>query len=139
MFGWRDHVLKVDLTRGVISREELDPAVARDFLGGRGLGAAYLLKHLRAGTDPLGPDNPLIMAVGPLTGTSAPTGGRYMVMTHSPLTGAITCSNSGGHFPTALKRAGWEMVVIEGASPEPVYLWIDGPKVELRSAKHLWG
>jgi aldehyde:ferredoxin oxidoreductase len=81
----------------------------------------------------------LIMAAGPLTGTAAPTGARYMVTCKSPLTGAITCSNSGGKFPTELKKAGIDMIVFAGRSPSPVYLWIDRGRAELRPAGHLWG
>ena len=79
------------------------------------------------------------MAAGPLTGTRAPTGARYMITTKSPLTGAITCSNSGGHFPAALMKAGIQAVIFEGRASEPVYLWIDEGAAELRSARHLWG
>jgi aldehyde:ferredoxin oxidoreductase len=79
------------------------------------------------------------MATGPLTGTGAPTGARYMVMTKSPLTGAITCSNSGGMFPTELKRAGFDAIIISGRAESPVYLWIDQGKAEIRKADHLWG
>jgi len=81
----------------------------------------------------------LIMATGPLTGTSAPTAARYMVMSKGPLTGAITCSNSGGQFPKELKRSGYDAVLITGRSAQPVYLWINKGKAELKPAAHLWG
>jgi aldehyde:ferredoxin oxidoreductase len=84
-------------------------------------------------------ENLLIMATGPLTGTGAPTGARYMVMTKSPLTGAITCSNSGGLFPTEFKRTGYDAVVFSGRSETPVYLYLDTDTAELRAAGHLWG
>jgi aldehyde:ferredoxin oxidoreductase len=87
----------------------------------------------------LSPQNMLVMATGPLTGTGAPTGARSMVMTRSPLTGAITCSNSGAMFPTELKRTGFDAVVISGRSETPVYLWITQGKAEIRDADHLWG
>ncbi len=79
------------------------------------------------------------MATGPLTGTGAPTGARYMIMTKSPLTGAITCSNAGGRFPTELKRAGFDGLIFAGQAKRPVYLWIDNGQAELRDAAHLWG
>jgi aldehyde:ferredoxin oxidoreductase len=139
LFGWRGKVLRVDLTTGDIKAEALDPAVARNYIGGRGLGIHTMLAEMDPGCDPLGAENLLIMATGPLTGTSAPTGARYMVMTKSPLTGAVTCSNSGGKFPATLKKAGIDMIVFAGRSPEPVYLWIDRGKAELRPADHLWG
>lgn len=139
MFGWMGKVLRVDLTRGEIREEALDASVARDFIGGRGLGVYYLLKELNPDCEPLSPENLMVMTTAPLTGTGAPTGARYMITTKSPLTGAITCSNSGGFFPTALKRAGYDALLFSGRSPEPVYLWIDEGRPELRSASHIWG
>ena len=133
MYGWRGKVLRVDLGSGKAREEPLDPQVARDYVGGRGLGMYYLLREVDALCDPLGDENPLIMAVSPLTGTRAPTGARYMVVTKSPLTGAVTCSNSGGHFPAEMKRAGLDMIIIEGKAREPVYLWIDGGRGGARS------
>ncbi len=139
MYGWRGKVLWVDLTRGELKEENLDPEVAKNYIGGRGLGIYYLLREMKPGCDPLSAENLLVMATGPLTGTGAQTGARYMVMTKSPLTGAITCSNSGGKFPTTLKRAGFDAVLFTGRSPDPVYLWISNGKAELRKATHLWG
>jgi aldehyde:ferredoxin oxidoreductase len=139
MPGWCGRVLWVDLTRGRVEERPLDPNVARDYIGGRGLGIKHLLDEVDPAVDPMGPDNDLVMATGPLTGTSAPTAARYMVMTKSPLTGAVTCSNSGGHFPASIKKAGWDSIVFKGKAAEPVYLWVNGGKAELRSAGHLWG
>lgn len=139
MHGWSGKVLWVDLSRGRVDERPLDPKTARDYIGGRGLGIRHLLDEVDPKVDPMGPANDLVMAAGPLTGTSAPTAARYMVMTKSPLTGAITCSNSGGLFPAALKKAGWDAIIFKGKSSAPVYLWVDGGKVELRSAGHLWG
>ena len=81
----------------------------------------------------------MIMSTGPLTGTMASTGGRYTVVTKSPLTGAIACSNSGGYFGAEMKFAGWDMIIFEGKSPKPVYLYLENDKAELRDAAHLWG
>ena len=139
MYGWMGRIIRVDLTRGNISHEELDLRIAKDYIGGRGLGIYYMLKEVEPTCDPFGAGNKLIMTTGPLTGTRAPTGARYMVTTKSPLTGALTCSNSGGKFPTELKRAGYDVVIIEGQSAEPVYLWINSDETEIRPAKHLWG
>jgi aldehyde:ferredoxin oxidoreductase len=132
-------ILRVDLTSGVCKEEQLDPAVAKDYIGGRGLGIYLLHREGNPKGDPLAPENPMIMATGPLTGTGAPTGARYMVMTKSPLTGAVTCSNSGGMFPTEFKRAGYDAIVFSGKSKSPVYLWVNQGKAELRDAAHLWG
>jgi aldehyde:ferredoxin oxidoreductase len=139
MNGWQGKVLRVNLTDGTIKTEPLDPQVARDYIGGRGLGIYYLNQLADAGVDPFSAENPIIMATGPLTGTGAPTGARYMVMTKSPLTGAITCSNSGGMFPTEFKRTGWDAILFTGKSTRPVYLWLDREHAELRVADHLWG
>lgn len=139
MYGWRGNVLRVDLTQGQVKQEPLDPQAARNYIGGRGLGIATMINELNPGCDPLKADNILIMATGPLTGTQAPTGARYMVMTKSPLTGAVTCSNSGGQFPAELKKAGIDMIIFEGKASQPLYLWIDQGRAELRPANHLWG
>jgi len=139
MFGWMGKLLFVDLTAGNLKEERLDSRVLKDFIGGRGLGIYYLNKFVDPNCDPLSPENMLVMATGPLTGTGAPTGARYMVMTKSPLTGAITCSNSGGVFPAELKRSGYDAIIFSGRSEKPVYLWIDQEKAELRTAVQLWG
>lgn len=139
MYGWRGKILRVDLTRGRVQEESLDPRIAKDFIGGRGMGIQRLLAEVDPNCNPLGPENVLIMAAGPLTGTKAPTGARYMVMTKSPLTGSVTCSNSGGQFPAELKKAGVDLISFHGQAAAPVYLWIDGEKAELRPAAHLWG
>jgi len=139
MYGWRGKILRVDLTTGELREENLDGKVARDYIGGRGLGIYYLNREADPRGHPLSPENMLIMAAGPLTGTSAPTAARYMVMTKGPLTGALTCSNSGGQFPKELKRAGFDALLFTGRAAKPVYLWIHEGRTELRSASHLWG
>lgn len=139
MYGWRGKAIRVDLGRAEIREETLNPEVLKDFVGGRGLGMYYLIREVDPLCDPLGEQNILIMAAGPLTGTRAPTGARYMVMTKSPLTGAVTCSNSSGFFPAEMKKAGVDMIIFHGKAQEPVYLWIEGDHAELRSAERLWG
>ena len=91
MHGWRGRVLRVNLTTGTLKEERLDPKVAKDYIGGRGLGIYYLNKELDPRIEPFSTENMMIMAVGPLTGTRVPTGARYMIMTKSPLTGSVTC------------------------------------------------
>ncbi len=132
-------VLRVNLTEGKVSKENPPEDLLRAYIGGRGLGTYYLSQLLNPEVDPLSPENVLIFATGPLTGTPAPTGGRYMVLCKSPLTGLVASSNSGGHFGAELKAAGYDLIIFEGASVEPVYLAIKDDQVELRSAKHLWG
>lgn len=139
MYGWRGKLLRVNLSTQEIIIEPLDPQVAKDYIGGRGLGIYLMNQEMDALCDPLSPDNMLIMATGPLTGTKAPTGARYMVMTKSPLTGAITCSNSGGKFPAAFKQTGFDAVIFTGKAAQPVYLVIENEKACLKPAGHLWG
>ena len=112
---------------------------ANQYLGQRGLATRYLAAEVDPKCDPLGPENHLIMATGPLTGTMASTGGRYSVITKSPLTGVVACSNSGGFFGAELKSAGWDMIIFEGVSPTPVYLSIENEKASLVDASDLWG
>ena len=139
MHGWMGKVLRVELTKRELKEEALDPKIARQYLGGRGLGIYYLNKEVDPECDPLGKENLMVMATGPLTGTKAPTGARYMVTTKSPLTGAITCSNAGGQFPAHFKRTGFDAILISGAADKPVYLFIDNGTYELLPAEHLWG
>ncbi len=139
MYGWNGRILRVNLTTGETSVEEVDPHIARDFIGGRGWAIRYLYDEMDPRVDPLSPENKLVFATGPLTATPVPTGNRYMVTTRSPLTGAISCSNSGGFFPTEMKRTGFDMFIFEGQAERPVYLWVNDERVELRPADHLWG
>ena len=139
MYGWTGKILRVDLTRGVITKEDLNMEWARDYVGTRGLATRYLYEEMDPAVDPFSPENKLILSTGPLTGTGASTSSRYAVVTKGPLTGAVTGSNSGGHWGPELKFAGYDMVILEGQSPEPVYLWIYDDDVQLVSARDLWG
>ena len=136
--AWAKKVLRVNLNDGNISSEPLNMEWAAQYIGQRGLATRYLVEETDPTCDPLGPDNKLIMATGPLTGTAASTGGRYSVITKSPLTGAVACSNSGGFFGAELKSAGWDMIIFEGKSPNPVWLNIVDDKAELCSAEGIW-
>ena len=137
--SWAGKILRVNLTAGTVKSEPLNMQWAKDYIGSRGLGSKYLVEEVDAKVDPLSADNKIIWATGPLTGTMASTGGRYTVITKGPLTGAIACSNSGGYWGAELKMAGWDMIIFEGKSPKPVYLYINDDSAELRDAAHLWG
>ncbi len=137
--SWAGKILRVNLTTGTVASEPLNMDWARTYLGSRGLASKYLIEEIDPKVDPLAPENKLIWATGPLTGTMASTGGRYTVVTKGPLTGAIACSNSGGYWGAELKMAGWDMVIFEGRSAKPVYLFIEDDVAELRDAAHLWG
>lgn len=97
------------------------------------------MEEVAATVEPLSPANKLIFTTGPLTGTAASTGGRYSVVTKGPLTNCIACSNSGGFFGNELKNAGWDMIILEGKAPKPVYLSIYNDTVELVDAADFWG
>ena len=137
--GWTRKILRVNLTEGTCKAEDLNMTWAKDYLGSRGLATKYLVEEMDPKVDPLSPENKLIMATGPLTGTMASTGGRYTVVTKGPLTGAIACSNSGGYFGAEMKFAGWDMIIFEGRSEKPVYLMLENDRAELKDASHLWG
>jgi len=139
MYGWHHKLLRVDLTHQTTTIEDIDPKISKDYIGGRGVAMRYLYDEVDPQVDPLTPENKLIFATGPLTATPAPTGNRYMVITKSPLSGALTNSNSGGDFPTWMKRTGFDMFIFEGRADRPVYLWVNEDQVEIRSAEHLWG
>ena len=137
--SWQGKILRVDLTAGQVAPEPLNMAWANEYIGERGLGTKYLWENMDPKVDPMSPENVLIFATGPLTGTSASTSGRYAVLTKGPLTGAIACSNSGGKFGAELKYAGYDLLLIEGRSEKPVYLLIEGDEISLVDAKKIWG
>jgi len=137
--GYTGTVLRVNLSSGEIKRESLPLEVARDFIGGAGFGIKYLYDELAPGIDPLGPENKLIFAGGPLTGTQALCASRMAVTAKSPLTGAVGMALTGGYFPAELKLAGYDALIVEGKAEKPVYLWIKDDRVEIRDAQNLWG
>ncbi len=137
--GWTRKVLRVNLTAGTCVAEPLNMDWAQEYLGCRGLATKYFVSEVDPKVDPLSPQNKMLMVTGPLTGTMASTGGRYSVVTKGPLTGAIACSNSGGYFGAEMKFAGWDMIIFEGKSPKPVYLYVVDDRAELVDASGLWG
>jgi aldehyde:ferredoxin oxidoreductase len=137
--GYHGKVLRVDLTTREVATEDLEDSLARDFVGGRGLGSAILWDELLPHTDPLSAQNKLILATGPLNSTGAAMSSRYEIVTKSPLTNTILSANSGGRFPIALKRTGFDILILEGAASKPCYLWVDDGKAELRDASSIWG
>jgi aldehyde:ferredoxin oxidoreductase len=137
--GLMGKILRVNLTKGEIHKEDTRQDWARKFLGGAGLATRHLYDEVPQGADPLGPENLLIFMTGPLTGTSSGSASRYSVVSKSPLTGVWGQANSGGSFGPALKRSGFDGIIFEGISPQPVYLEIVNGEAELRPAEHLWG
>ena len=139
MNAYAGRTVRVDLSRGRITKETIDLRLARAFVGGRGLGTKILYDEINPKVDPLASANKLILAAGPLTGTSAPSGSRWMAITKGALTDAVACSNAGGDFGPELKYAGYDMIIVEGIAKHPAMLVIDDDSVELRSAHKLWG
>ncbi len=139
MFFPEARILWVDLTNKKFSTEKLPGEIYRLYPGGSALGVYLILREMPVGVDPLGPDNMLVFSVSPFTGLPISGQSRLMTTAKSPLTGTIGDSQGGGFFPAYLKSNGWDAVVFKGRSDRPVYLHIDGEKVELRPAEHLWG
>ena len=137
--GYAGKIGFVDLSTDKIEVVELDERMARDFIGGQGLGARILFERQKKGVDPMGPESYLGFTTGPLTGTKVPTGGRYMAVCKSPLTGGWGDANSGGYFGAELKAAGWDAVFVSGVAVTPKYMVIIDDRIEIKDAGHLWG
>ena len=137
--GYMDKILTVDLSQGTIEHETLDEQLCRDYIGGYGIGAKLLYDRMPAGADPLGPDNILGFLTGPLTGTPAIIGSRFVVVAKSPNTGTWGDANCGGFFGPHMKFAGIDGMLFSGVSPNPVYLYVEEGSAELRDASDLWG
>ncbi|HEY8910918.1 MAG TPA: aldehyde ferredoxin oxidoreductase family protein [Desulfosporosinus sp.] len=139
MGGYTGKVLRINLTEGKIATEPLNMELAKKYLSGRGLAGKMFADEVDANVDALSPANTMYIATGALTGTNAPTSGRFMVVTKSPLNGVIASSNSGGYWGAQLKFAGYDMVILEGKAAKPVYIAITDDKVEIKDAAALWG
>lgn len=139
MFGYTGKILRVNLTTRTASTEALNHEEAVKFIGGRGFGTKMYMDEVDPSIEPLAPENKLFIVTGPLTGTNAPTSARFMVITKSPLSGTIACSNSGGHWGAELKFAGYDAIILEGKADKPVYLNIVDDQVEILDAANLWG
>jgi aldehyde:ferredoxin oxidoreductase len=137
--GFMGKLLNVDLAGGRLTEEPLDETLCRDYVGGYGLGARLLYERIPKGADPLGPQNVLGILTGPLTGTAAIIGSRFVAVAKSPKTGGWGDANCGGHFGPHLKFAGFDGVLFSGISAKPVYLFIDEGRAQLLDAADLWG
>ena len=137
--GYSGKILRINLTNQSVKTEDLSEKLARSFIGGAGFGIKLLYDEVKKGADPLGPENKLIFAPGPLSGTSVPCASRMAITGKSPLTGAVGMSLTGGYFPVELKFAGYDVMIIEGKSEKPVYLSIKDDSVKFKSAEKVWG
>ena len=139
MQGFNGRIARIDLTLEKVTVEYPSVDFYRQFLGGRGIIVYYLLRELPPNIDPLGPENKLIFALGPLTGHPFIGSGRNSIGSKSPLTGGYGESEAGGTWGAELKKAGYDALIIQGVSAKPVYLWIHDGTVEIRDAVNLWG
>ncbi len=139
MSGYTGKILRVDLSSGKISVDEPSESFYRRYFGGRGFVSYFLLKEVPRDADPLGAENKLIFANGPLSGVPVAGSGRNSVGAKSPLTGYYGDGEAGGYWNAELKRAGYDAIIVEGKSPNPVYIWIKDGEAEIRDAGHLWG
>jgi aldehyde:ferredoxin oxidoreductase len=137
--GYRGQSLVINLNENTVKKISSDKNMIEKYLGGRGWAIKYLFDHLKQGIDPLEQENILVISLGPLTGTLAPSTARYTIASKSPLTGGIGYANAGGHFAPELAYAGYDAIFIHGKSKNPVYLFIEDDHAELKDAKHLWG
>ena len=121
-------ILRIDLSSRRVREEDFSDALAKKFLGGPGLCTHILYNETSPGTDPLGPENRLIFAAGPLSGTNWPESGRYEVGAKSPLTGVLGGANSGGSFGPEIKRVGYDAIVFQGSASRPTYVYVEDRK-----------
>jgi aldehyde:ferredoxin oxidoreductase len=139
MDGWNGTILIIDLTTREVEKHPLAAALRQDFLGGRGINSRLLYNEVAPGTPPLSAENVVIFGTSPLSGTLSPASSRCTVTAKSPLTGILGDANFGGFFGAAMKKAGYDHIIVRGKSEAPVYLFITGDDVEFRDAAHLWG
>ncbi|MGD0643821.1 MAG: aldehyde ferredoxin oxidoreductase family protein [Candidatus Bathyarchaeia archaeon] len=140
MFGYAGRVLRVDLTTSRTRVEKLDGETAKKYIGGIGLGMKLWLANSKAGVDAFDPENPLVLSIGPVSGTMFPTGGNgHAFISKSPATNGVGEAVSHGTFGAELKRAGYDAVILTGKAERPVYLWIDDDSVQLLDAEKIWG
>ncbi len=137
--GYWGKVLRVDLSKGKISEEEVAESVFKQFLGGSGFGTKVIYEELEPDTDPFDPENRVVFAIGPWQAVDFWGSGKYSVVSKSPLTGTLGDSSGGGSWAPLFKRCGYDALIIQGKSPQPVYLWIHDKGAEIKDAKRFWG
>jgi aldehyde:ferredoxin oxidoreductase len=140
LLGYAGRILRVDLSTGKTRLEKLDDETAKKYIGGIGLGMKLWLANSKPGVDAFNPDNPLILAVGPVSATMFPTAGNgHAFISKSPATHGVGEAVSHGTFGAEIKRAGYDAIILTGKAERPVYLWIDDDSVQLLDAEQLWG
>ena len=139
MKGWTGNILRVNLTNRTFKKESFTEEFAKTWVGGRGFAAKILFDELKPGIDPLGPENKLIVALGPIAGIPAPNTGKAVVAAKSPLTGFYGDGNLGTRVSDQLRKAGYDAMIVEGKAEKPTMLYIEDDKVEFLSAEEVWG
>ncbi len=139
MYGWTGRLLRIDLSRGKYVVQDIPVDTLKMFIGGRGLAVKILWDELPPGIDPFSPYNKLVIAAGPLSGLPAPSSGKLVIASKSPLTNGYGDGNIGTMASLHIRRAGYDAIVVEGRARKPVYLYIEDDKVEFRDARDLWG
>lgn len=139
LHGYAGKILRVNLSTSVNTIEEISEDFCTQYLGGNGFGARLLYTAVQPKADPLGEDNPLIFATGPLNGTMVPMASKFCVVSKSPLTGTFMDGFCSGRFGSELKYAGYDVLFVDGRANVPVYLFIDDDTVQIRECAHLWG
>ena len=137
--GYAGRLAWIDLTDGTVSVQELEEALAKKYLGGKGLGAYLLYTHLKRHMDPYDPENILMFITGPLTGTRFPAVSRSAAVTKSPMTGTFLDSYSGGFFGPHMKFSEYDAFIIKGKAGKPSYILVEKDKITIQEAEHLWG
>ena len=137
--GYWGKILRVDLTNGQVSEDKISEEYCKKYIGGVGFAAHILLKEVGPEVGALDPENRLIFGLGPFQATAVPGSGKWVVVSRSPLTGAICYAVAGGNMGPMLKKTGYDGLIIQGKATKPVYLWINDDKVEIRNASDLWG
>lgn len=139
MYGWTGNILRVNLSSKTFKKETFTEDFAKKWIGGRGFAVKILWDELKPGIDALGPENKLIVALGPIAGIAAPNTGKTVVAAKSPLTGGYGDGNLGSRVTINLRKAGYDLLIIEGKASSPIYLFIEDDKVEFLSAQKIWG
>ncbi|HDJ89533.1 MAG TPA: aldehyde ferredoxin oxidoreductase, partial [Thermoprotei archaeon] len=137
--GWMGKILRINLSSRKYREEKLSEELIRNYIGGRGFAVKILWSELKPKINPLSPENKVILATGPLSGTFSPSSGKLVVATKSPLTKGYGDGNIGGHISSSIKMCGYDAIIIEGKSNKPVYLYITPNSVEFKNADHIWG
>jgi aldehyde:ferredoxin oxidoreductase len=137
--GYTGKILRIDLSHNDVKIENVADEVYKDYIGGAGLVTYFLFNELAKNIDPLGPDNKLVFATGPVTGVALPGGARHCIGAKSPLSNTLAKSEAGGFWGAELKFAGFDVLIVEGKADKPVYIYIEDNNVQIKSAVSLWG